>query len=60
LNAVVWLANRARDVGDPLRAGEIVLSGALGPMHSVAAGESVRADLTGLGTVSVEFVGTAR
>lgn len=60
LNAVVWLANRARDVGDPLRAGEIVLSGALGPMHSVAAGESVRADLTGLGTVSVEFVGAAR
>jgi len=60
LNAVVWLANKARDVGDPLRAGEIVLSGALGPMHSVAAGETVRADLTGLGTVSVEFVGTAR
>ena len=60
LNAVVWLAITARNVGDPLRAGEIVLSGALGPMHSVAAGESVRADLAGLGTVSVEFVGAAR
>lgn len=60
LNAVVWLANTARDVGDPLRAGEIVLSGALGPMHTVVAGDSVRADLTGLGSVSVDFVRAAR
>lgn len=56
LNALLWLATTARDLGDPLRAGEIVLSGALGPMHSVAAGEIVRAELTGLGSVSVEFV----
>lgn len=56
LNALLWLAAKTRDLGDPLRAGEIVLSGALGPMHSVAAGESVRAELTGLGSVSIEFV----
>lgn len=60
LNAVVWLAKTARDLGDPLRAGEIVLSGALGPMHSVAAGELVCAELTDLGSVSVEFVGAGR
>jgi 2-keto-4-pentenoate hydratase len=56
LNALLWLATRARDLGDPLRAGEIVLSGALGPMHSIAAGDSVRAELTGLGSVSIQFV----
>ena len=56
LNALLWLATKARDLGDPLRAGEVVLSGALGPMHSVAAGEYVRAELTGLGSVSIEFV----
>jgi len=58
LEAVAWLARQARELGDPLRAGEIVLSGALGPMRPVAAGAHVSADITGLGTVSVRFDGT--
>ncbi|MGW1225268.1 2-keto-4-pentenoate hydratase [Streptomyces sp. NPDC001478] len=55
VNAVVWLARQARDLGDPLRAGQVVLSGALGPMRPVAPGAAVHATVTGLGTVSVTF-----
>ncbi|MBF6258382.1 fumarylacetoacetate hydrolase family protein [Nocardia farcinica] len=55
LNAVAWLARQARDLGDPLRAGEVVLSGALGPMHSVTASGQVTARISTLGNVTVEF-----
>lgn len=55
VEAVVWLARTARDLGDPLRAGQVVLSGALGPMRPVVAGQQVSATLTGLGTVTVDF-----
>lgn len=55
LEAVVWLARQARELGDPLRAGHVVLSGALGPMRPVVVGNTVVATLTGLGSVSVTF-----
>ncbi|MEU1392853.1 MULTISPECIES: fumarylacetoacetate hydrolase family protein [unclassified Nonomuraea] len=55
IEAVVWLARMARDLGEPLRAGQVVLSGALGPMRPVAAGDTVTATLSGLGTVTVRF-----
>ncbi|WP_262379685.1 2-keto-4-pentenoate hydratase [Nonomuraea sp. PA05] len=55
VEAVVWLARMARDLGEPLRAGQVVLSGALGPMRPVAAGDTVTAALSGLGTVTVGF-----
>jgi Bcr/CflA subfamily drug resistance transporter len=53
--AVVWLAQTASDLGRPLLAGQVVLSGALGPMRAVGAGQSVTASLSGLGSVSVSF-----
>lgn len=53
--AVAWLATTARSYGQPLRAGEIVLSGALGPMVPVQAGDHVTAEISGLGQVSAVF-----
>lgn len=53
LNALVWVAETALALGRPLRAGEIVLSGALGPMVAVAPGDHFDAEITTLGTVSV-------
>ncbi|HJQ47052.1 MAG TPA: fumarylacetoacetate hydrolase family protein [Amycolatopsis sp.] len=55
LEALAWLARTCRDLGSPLRAGEVVLSGALGPMVAVTPGATFAATLSGLGTVSAEF-----
>lgn len=55
LNALAWLARTAGGLGDPLRAGQVVLSGALGPMVPVASGARVDAEISGLGRVAVTF-----
>jgi 2-keto-4-pentenoate hydratase len=55
LNALAWLARTAREMGDPLRAGQVVLSGALGPMAVTPPGSVVTAEIDGLGTVSATF-----
>lgn len=58
LNALKWLAVTAREFGRPLRAGQVVLSGALGPMVPVEPGSVVTARITGLGTVTARFGAT--
>ncbi|MCW2779057.1 MAG: 2-keto-4-pentenoate hydratase [Frankiales bacterium] len=55
LHALRWLAQTARDLGQPLRAGQVVLSGALGPMVPVVPGTTVTAELSVLGTVTARF-----
>jgi 2-keto-4-pentenoate hydratase len=55
LHALLWLATQARDFGDPLRAGQLVLSGALGPFVPFESGDAVTASITTLGSISVTF-----
>lgn len=55
LAALSWLARTAQQFGEPLRAGQIVLSGALGPMVPAVPGSRFRAAIGPLGEVTTTF-----
>lgn len=55
-NAVAWLANTLGRLGIPLKAGEVILSGALSALVPVVAGDNLVMALGGVGSVSVRFV----
>ncbi|MGK5550368.1 2-keto-4-pentenoate hydratase [Actinomadura kijaniata] len=55
LNAALWLADTLVKVGRPLRAGDTVLTGALGPMVPAVPGDVLEARVDGLGDVRVAF-----
>ncbi len=52
LHAARWLADTMCERGTPLKAGDVVMTGALGPMHPLSESETVVADLGDLGTVT--------
>jgi 2-keto-4-pentenoate hydratase len=55
LHALAWLARTAIRLGDPLRAGDLVLSGALGPMIAARPGDVFVAQIAPLGRVTARF-----
>lgn len=56
LRAAYWLACTMAARGQGLREGEVILSGALGPMVPVQAGDLVHARIADLGSVSCRMV----
>jgi 2-keto-4-pentenoate hydratase len=55
LNAALWLARTMVAADAPLRAGEVLMTGALGPMATVAAGDVIDVRIAGLGSVRTAF-----
>lgn len=55
LIAVQWLAKTLALQGMPLQAGDIILSGALGPMVNITPGDSLVANIDGLAPVSIRL-----
>lgn len=52
LRAAYWLAKTMLSKGESIKSGEVVLSGALGPMTPLFPGDRITSSISGLGTVS--------
>ncbi|RJF90091.1 2-keto-4-pentenoate hydratase [Oleomonas cavernae] len=57
LVSTLWLARKMVEVGRPLKRGDTILSGSLGPLVPVAAGDAIELRISGLGAVRCSFDG---
>ncbi|MFM6853554.1 MAG: 2-keto-4-pentenoate hydratase [Sphingopyxis sp.] len=57
LNAAAWLAQTLAHAGEPLKAGDILLAGALGSMVALSPGDRVEAAVAGIGACSFTYAG---
>jgi 2-keto-4-pentenoate hydratase len=55
VQSVAWLARTCAALGSPLRAGEVILSGALGRVVDARPGDMFTAEFVGLGSASISF-----
>ena len=55
LNSAAWLARTLSAAGNPLRAGDVILTGALGPMVPIAPGDQIVVRIAGLGEASLTY-----
>ena len=53
LNAALWLAQKMADQGEPLTKGEVLLSGALGPMVPVVQGDEITLEIDGFESIAL-------
>lgn len=56
VNAVVWLANKLGEFGVGLKAGEVILSGALCAMVTIKSGDNMTINIGGIGSASCRFI----
>lgn len=57
LNAAIWLADKLVELGTPLKVGDILLTGALGPMVTVQENSNYRCTIDGFSDVLAKFSG---
>lgn len=55
LLAVRWLAEKLAQTERPLRAGDVVLSGSLGPIVTLVPGDVFEVQIGGFGAVSIHL-----
>jgi len=55
LNAALWLCRKMAGLGRPMRAGDLILSGALGPMVAITANRTATVEVQGFPALTIRF-----